>query len=415
MTVPRVPVSAAPPDWAEKAYYALTVYAVMCTVWHIDVPMLGSLAMALLAGYCAQHAVLHSVTVRRALALPFLCALTLLSVQLLFHGEPLQAEFVQTFVTWMMSLVIVQSLALRAGFIHRFALMCFAIGLLTLPYMRFAMDVGGSQRLGLDRRVGFSNPNDLGAWFGFCALYFVVLAIESKRQSVRIIAAICAIGAGLLLGATVSRGPLLAVATAVIVAFRRTLKRGFLPLVVLCAALNVAFALGAFDSLFQNYSARGDVDSGRLSTWPLVVERIGNAPFMGVGMSRIETWVAKQGAAITPHNAYLFFALSSGVLPFLLFIGYFVRAAWRTLADHVHPAVVSERPFRLPLLCYVVLNCLTLDYLFMAPWAVAALSIASLDSPRRVLLGEQRSVRLAAMRAGHLAAAHVPTRMVQGG
>jgi hypothetical protein len=368
------------------------LYALFAVVWHMDVPMFGTLVLAGLAGYCAQHAVWLSATVRRALTLPFLCVLSLLGVQLLFHGEPVRGDFVQTFVTWMLSLVVVQSLALRQGFVHRFGLMCFFIGLMTLPYMQFDTDAGGSRRLGLDRRVSFANPNDFGAWFGFCTVYFVALAVESKRQSIRIMATICAVAAAVVLGATVSRGPLLSAATAIIIVFRRSLKRGFLPLIILFAVFNLAFALGVFDQIVEYYFARGDVDSGRLSAWPLVLGRIWQAPLIGVGISDMETWVPKMGTGVTPHNAFLFMALSSGVLPFLFFATYMARAARNTLAGFVHRAIAPEQAFRLPLLCYALLSCLTLDLPFMAPWALTALSLASLDSPRRLFLGRYGSV-----------------------
>ena len=70
---------------------------------------------------------------------------------------------VRPFLIWMLTLVLVQSLALRANFLHRFALVMLFIGLAALPYLHFInLETGQVQRAGLDRGIGFGQDQ----WHG---------------------------------------------------------------------------------------------------------------------------------------------------------------------------------------------------------------------------------------------------------
>jgi O-antigen ligase len=283
----------------------------------------------------------------------------------------------------------VQSLVLRPGFLHRFALVSFGIGLLTMPYTRFVTD-NGAFRLALDRTVGFSNSNDLGAWFGFCCVYFITVVIESRRPSVRIISLGCVLISLTILGLTVSRGPLISVAVATVTALRRVLKRGFVPVLILCAGLAFAYGFGLFDKIVDYYTARSMVESGRLVAWPRVLPRILSSPLVGWGISNVGTFVPEQGISITPHNAYLFFPLSSGIVPSVFFMAYLARAAWRSAFCQDDPQLRADQPFRIPLLVYVALSCLTLDYPFLANWALVSLCIAMSVVEPATLIGRGR-------------------------
>src|SRR5262249_13069479 len=159
------------------------------------------------------------------------------------------------------------------------------------------------------------NPNDLGAWFGFCAVYFTILGIETRRQWIRAVAFVLAGACTFVVGLTVSRAPLLAAAICVVFAFRRVLKRGFIPVLSLVIVAWIAYGAGVFDRATSLYQERGLEETGRFLVWPLAIERFLRVPLTGVGASHIDTFVPEKGIAVSPHNSFLFIALASGVVP----------------------------------------------------------------------------------------------------
>lgn len=366
----------APPLWTELLYYAVTVYGIMSVAWGISVPLVAVSGLALLAAACLVS-VGNVRSVHRALAAPILCGVTFLAVQVVVHGGGWRGSHTTAFVPWMLSVVVAQALVLRPGFLHRFVLVCFAIGLMVVPFMDFRPSGAGVARAGLDEAVSIANPNDLGAWLGFCCVYFITLGVETRRLAVRVSSWALALIALLIVGLTVSRAPLFSVALVAVVAFRQVFKRGFVPVLLFFSILWVVYGLGTFDQALGYYAARGTEESGRLVTWPLVLKRIQEAPLVGVGFGSIATWVPSQGQAITPHNSYLLLPLASGVVPTVLFGVYMARAVWRTLYRQAHPELRVDAPFRLPLLTFLVLSCFSLDFPFMSQWGVVTLSFAT--------------------------------------
>jgi O-antigen ligase len=85
-----------------------------------------------------------------------------------------------------------------------------------------------------------------------------------------------------------------------------------------------------------------------------------------------------------PHNSFLYIALSSGVVPLVLWMAFWVQALRKSRADSGR---LAERPFRIPFLLYTFGVVMLGDRGFISPWAFAALSVAA-DSniaPRRVV------------------------------
>src|SRR5262249_48910505 len=158
--------------------------------------------------------------------------------------------------------------------------------------------------------VGFANPNDLGAWFGFCSVYFMVLGIETRRNIIRCASLIAAAGYVFVVGLTVSRTSFMAVGIAAIVALRHVFYRGFVPALLLATLSSVILFSGLFDHIIASYEERGTEDSGRLEVWPLAIERFLASPLSGVGTENVGTAVA-DGRYITPHNIFLYVGLSA--------------------------------------------------------------------------------------------------------
>ena len=88
----------------------------------LSVGMLGALFLAVLAGLCFVRVGATARVVYSPLLYPFGCAITYLLIQMFVYGESILTNESRAFVTWMLALVIVQSLVLRPGFLHRFAI-----------------------------------------------------------------------------------------------------------------------------------------------------------------------------------------------------------------------------------------------------------------------------------------------------
>jgi hypothetical protein len=150
---------------------------------------------------------------------------------------------------------------------------------------------------------------------------------------------------------------------------RHTLKRGFLP-ILLVVLLGFGFSVsGIFDQIVGNYEERGSEDSGRFALWPLAVERLIDSPLAGV--EDIATYVPEFMKEITPHNGFLYIGLTAGVLPLILFTAYWVNA-FRG-AFKLSKGAMQDAPFQLPLIIYIFIISSFSATGFMYPWAIVVL------------------------------------------
>src|SRR5262249_13649683 len=196
----------------------------------------------------------------------------------------------------------------------------------------------------------------------------------------------------LIVGLTVSRGAMFATALAITVAFRRLLRRGFVPVLLLIIVIGVVIESGLFDQVISHYTERGMEETGRERLWPEAIERIFASPlttFIGVGMSNVGSDVLHAGWATPPHNTFLFFALSSGIIPLVLLIIFWFRAARKSFfsidqSDH--------GPFRIPFLLYVFV-IFNISDAPSVPWTLLALSVGAgpiISAEKRWLLARNR-------------------------
>jgi len=277
--------------------------------------------------------------------------------------------------------IIIQSLALRRGFVHRFMLVLFIMGLMTLPYLiNFQDGSDANARAGVDSSVlsgDFVGPNGLGAWFGFCCLYFAIVGIETARSGIRVASSLAAVGCLYVAGLSVSRGALVATAIGITIALRRLLRRGFVPLLVFIIVSGTLHSFGVFDHMISRYTTRGTEDTGRALVWPLAIERFLNSPLLGVGVSNTTTYVPHNHKRYEPHNSFIYFALASGVLPFALFVIWWLRAAQSALSCDEQ---LADAPFRLPFFAFTFVNTLVGDLAFMAPWGILTFAVAMASS-----------------------------------
>jgi O-antigen ligase/polysaccharide polymerase Wzy-like membrane protein len=359
----------------EWGYYFVMLYLVVGTPLGLAVGQVGSgyIMVALLVLCVFEMGSCLSVVTR--LVWPALgCGVSYLLIQILIHNESLGAGYVRNFGPWILSLIIVQSLALRNNFLHRFAFVNLLIGCTMLPYISaFTIQQRGTyERIGLDfdAGVGYANPNDMAAWFGFCTVYFTIRGYIASRTDHRILCWLVALGSLYILTLTVSRGALLAVGIAVLLASRHLLKTGFIPLLLLICLSWIVVELGIFDNVARFYGLRLGEDTNRLHIWPMVIERFMDSPLVGVGAS--SAGVVLYGGFITPHNGFLFLAIASGIIPFTLFIAHWIRSAKAALYPYAKGS--GDAAFHMPLLIYTALIVSTTNLIFMAPWAIVSVA-----------------------------------------
>ena len=248
-----------------------------------------------------------------------------------------------------------------------------------LPFLTFDPGQVERARVDVDLGVGggLSHPGGLAEWFGFFAVFFTILGLEAKRFAYRIGAWVIAAGCVFVLGLTVSRSVLFASALAITVGFRGLLRRGFVPLLSLIILTGAVYGSGLFDEAISRYTERRMEETGREKLWPAAMERIFETevtPFIGVGESKHATYALSAKTATSPHNTFLHFALSSGIVPLALFAAFWIQAAWRSA---LHAKGQESDSFRISYLVYTFIGVMFGDWAYMSAWALLTVSVAS--------------------------------------
>jgi O-antigen ligase len=402
------------PHWTvECGYYLYMFYAVFGSVWGLSLPpMFGGGMIAALSGFCIVRLKSDLRRLLAPIALLLGCLISFLVIQIAVYGESLTGSTTRGFIICILGLILVRSLCLRPGLGHRFTIVLFLIGLTALPYIGFK---AGVDRAFIEEAVSgnLSNANGLAEWFGFCALYFGILGLETRRGVVRALSWLAAVVCLFVVGLTISRGVLAATGIGLIIGSRRILKRGFVPLLLLVILAWIISEVSLFRDIFSLYVERGTEDTGRLVIWPEAVMMFLGSPLVGVGAENSAVYIPGSWKPRTAHNTFLFFALSSGIVPLLFFVLFWIWAVLRSFAN------VDQQeygPFRAPLLIYVLIISLTGDLGFTFPTGLLGLVIgagvgASHRLPRFVVLSkdEERGtykVRRLGPGAAKLAARH---------
>lgn len=373
-----------PSRWVEYSYYFVIAYTILGGYFGLEIPLLAAGLIVGLSFFCLLHFGLHAKKVLAPVAFLLVAMVSYIGVQIAFHQTSLTHSHITQSVLWVSGIIIVQSLALRPGFLYRCAIVLFVIGILPLRDLTSGGVADGAvHQARLDAAVqgNLSHPAGLAYWFGFCAVFFAIAGLEEKRVRIRLLYWVAAVGCLLVVALTVQRGPLLAAAIALTIGFRSILKQGFLPVLLLMILTGIVIESGLFADSVAQYQVRGLEETGRLIIWPIIIERILDSPWVGVGTD-LGTWVGV-GATyvvgtqlvdsrfVTPHNAFLSFALASGVVPFALFVAFWIRA---TLASLTHRDGSDSAVFRIPFLVYGFAFFMLGDG-SPEPWALLILSV----------------------------------------
>ena len=161
---------------------------------------------------------------------------------------------------------------------------------------------------------------------------------------------------------------------AMLLGSREFLKRGFLPLLLLFIVAWIVFVMGIFDQAITLYTMRATEETGRFLVWPRAFEHFINSPLTGVGVSNAPIYIAEKGKSITPHNGFLFIAMTAGIIPLMFYIAYWVQAIWAALS--VPAGRTQGGSLHLSLVVYAFLIVLASNMGFMAPWVIVTVTTA---------------------------------------
>jgi hypothetical protein len=359
----------------EYALYLCIFYSYVGPALGISVPYLATILIMGLTAFCIVRRRSSLWMIHRSVFRPLLCIISWLAIQYFIHSSSL-SDLIPFFV-WAAIIVLIQSAFVRPGFLHRFSFVMFLVGISLVPFLDLRPGEG-AERAGLSIASVLANPNALAVWFGFCAIYFLIRSLQTSGLHDRLISGGLALVSMLIVGLTVSRSVLVGVAVSLVLCFRDQLKRGFVPVLIAVVLLCGAFAYGLFDNTIGHYVSRGTEEEGRTGVIPYAFQRFLDFPLAGVGVSNIGTVVPGRESGTAPHNALLFFALSSGVVPIFLFLAYWssaFRGALRSTSSHPYAG------YLMPLLIYCTVALLFNDTVYMFPWFVAVFS-ACLSRPQ---------------------------------
>lgn len=337
------------------------------------IPLAGAGTLALLTVVCLFHFGSYSVGALKPIRFALACGISLLVFQVVFFHESILHPWMRNFITWVLSLIVIQSLSFRNGFFHRFAFVAFLIGCGTLPFLNTYLDTGDVERLGA-RGMPLGNPNFFGVWFGFCTIYFLITGLEAKNYIIRTASWTAGIFCLYMTAITVSRGALLGVAIAIVIASQRILKRNFLPILGFFILLWFVYMSGLFDDLIGYYLHRGTEETGRSRLWAWAIDGIYDSWGLGVGMSNAFYTIEITGETFGPHNSFLFIFLSSGFIPLIFYITYLVQATRGALRAHAQKVAGSS--YMLPMVSFALLSVMVADTTFMSTWHLIVFSLA---------------------------------------
>jgi hypothetical protein len=364
-----------PPAVLEYMWYVILAYAMLGQAWGVVIPSVGGALLAVLAAACVLTVGAQASQVYAACALALGTGVSVIAVQFFFHSARSFDDSI-VFVGWLFTLIIVQALSLRPGFLHRFALAAFAIGLGVLPYMQGRSADGGLVRVSA-AGTGISNPNSLAMWFGFCGIYFLFAGIQSRILTKRTIYWFAALGSLYVVSLTVSRGTLMGILLACILGFRSALKRSFYPILSLMLIMWIVYESGVFQQSIDSYLMRGTEETGRGKLWPLALQRLLNSPWLGVGLEDIRMRTSQSiRFANTPHNALLYIGLAGGILPLICFFGYLIQAVVGAFSIMRRGDVVGGSAILPPLVGFALIQTMLADTFFITAWVVVVLGFS---------------------------------------
>jgi hypothetical protein len=340
--------------------------------WGVVIPAIGGMMFALLAAACLFSIGGQATRVYTPVALALCTTVSVIAIQFFFHSEQ-SLNNTYPYIAWLFNVIIAQALALRMGFLHRFAWAAFAIGLCVLPFVKVSSG-SGLIRAGASG-TGLSSANALGMWFGFCTVYFLSWGLQSRNLRQRAVSWAAAVGCLGMVLLSLSRGPLLGIFLACAVGFLPAAKRYFFSVLSLIFLIWLVYVSGLFQPMIDGFFVRGMEETGREKVWPVALDRLLDSLWTGVGMDAISTHIARN-TNITPHNVLLYIGLGAGIIPVICFLGYLARVGTGTLRI-MRGMYLGETALLPSLVTFAFIEIMQLDTAFMYSWVVVVFGMAA--------------------------------------
>jgi O-antigen ligase len=383
------------PWFIEYGFYAFLVYGAIGPFVGVQIDRLGIVFLAGLAFLCFLGYGERARDFFKLLVFPIGLGFSYIFIQYMYHDISfMNHEYVKPFIPWMFTLLVVQALSFRRGFLHRYAVLVLMIGVALLPFLRIS--AAGEEIARASIGGGLGGANGLGNWFGFCAVYFFVFGVVSRRQKIRLASWMITTGCLFIVTLTVSRGALIAAVIAIVLASREFLKRGFLPVMLLVILGGIAYVMGVFDQAIISYSVRATEETGRSFVWPRAFEMFLDSPLTGVGASQVKIFMPRIAMVLTPHNTFLFLAVAGGIVPLIFYTAYWIQAI---LSAALKPrnGIADHTSFALPLVIFSILISLLGNLTFMKHYVIVSIAIALVSHRRtpRAVIDKQKRRELA--------------------
>jgi len=365
-----------PPAFLEYTWYVTLAYSMLDQSWGVHIPMIGGMMFAILAAACLFSIGGQATRLYTPVALVLWTTVSVIAIQIYFHSEQ-SLNNTYPYIGWLFNVIIAQALALRPGFLHRFAWAAFAIGLCVLPFVKVGIG-GGLIRAGASG-TGIASANALGMWFGFCTVYFLSWGLQSRNLWQRAVSWAVALGCLGIVLLSLSRGPLLGIFLACVVGFLPASKRYFFSMLSLIFLIWLVYVSELFQPMIDGFFLRGMEETGRGKVWPVALDRLLDSLWTGVGMDAISTQSA-WNRYITPHNVLLYIGLGAGIIPLICFLGYLARVGTGILRI-VRGVYVGETALLPSLVTFAFLEIMQLDTAFMMSWVVVVFALATMKRP----------------------------------
>jgi hypothetical protein len=360
-----------PPAFLEYTWYGVLAYAMLGQAWGVVIPVVGGAMFAVLAAACLLSTAAQVFRVYAPVALALCTGVSVIAVQYFFHSE-LSLSQTWSFIGWLCNVIIAPALALRPRFLQRFALAASAIGLGVVPFVQVSSG-SGYIRAGAAGTIGSANA--LGMWFGFCTVYFMFWGLQFHNLIHRFLSWAAALGCLFMVLLALSRGPMLGIFLACVVGFWPAARRNFFSVTLLIFLMGLVYISGLFQQNIEGFFIRGMEETGRGLVWPVALQRILDSPWTGIGMENVVLHVGWHRYT-SPHNALLYIALGSGIVPLMCFLGYLALVVKGVL--HIMRRVSFGEAALLPaLVTYALVEVMTLDTAFMHSWTVVVLGLAA--------------------------------------
>src|SRR6266850_2566113 len=90
----------------EYGYYFVVFYTMAAAFFGIEIPLVASGLMGLIASFCIMKFRSHSKDIFASIALLLACAISFILVQVVIHGASVLDESQRAFINWILGMII---------------------------------------------------------------------------------------------------------------------------------------------------------------------------------------------------------------------------------------------------------------------------------------------------------------------